>query len=169
MKTLESASKTLNKQIGNEKPEGSLIDKVDGVEIYKDVTAADGSKLKLKRSEDIINKYRSNPNETGVITTDDKGNLLLNNEPLFVGNGDEQLSANLKQLLKSGVKGQKLTQRKSLFSRIMAWFQPSSAQAASGPVLEYVDAITYQGSTVGYFKLDGEQAFCVFHDGAGLK
>ncbi|MCE4051693.1 MucBP domain-containing protein [Bacillus sp. Au-Bac7] len=93
------------------------------------------------------------------LTVNEKGELLYGDEPLYVGAGNEKIPAKLDDLMKEGVK-QKLTVASAVKSVVFG----KSVSAASAPDIEYRGQISYGGSIVGDFRVNGEQAFCIEHE-----
>jgi len=93
------------------------------------------------------------------LTTNAKGELMYGNEPLYVGSGNEKIPATLDKLMKEGVQ-----QKLSFASEFKSLLFGKTVSAAAMPKIEYVGQISYGGSIVGEFKVDGELAFCVEHE-----
>lgn len=92
------------------------------------------------------------------LTVNDEGELLYGGEPLYVGGGNELIPAKLDDLMKEGVK-QKLTVASAIKSAVFG----KSVSAATALQIEYRGQISYGGSIVGDFRVNGEQAFCIEH------
>ncbi|MEG0733351.1 MAG: SpaA isopeptide-forming pilin-related protein [Vagococcus sp.] len=73
------------------------------------------------------------------------GALYYKGEPLFVGAGNEIIPANLDELMKAGVP------------------QILSRASVGGASIEYRGQISYGGTIVGDFAVNGKQAFCLQH------
>ena len=73
------------------------------------------------------------------------GALYYKGEPLFVGAGNEIIPANLDELMKAGVP------------------QILSRASVGGASIEYRGQVSYGGSIVGDFAVNGKQAFCLQH------
>ncbi|WP_382549261.1 thioester domain-containing protein [Streptomyces sp. NPDC057131] len=107
--------------------------------------------------EEVVGKEESKEN-VEYLTVNDKGELMYGDEPLYVGSGNELIPAKLDDLMKKGVK-QKLT----LASVVKSALFGKTVSAASGPSIEYRGQVSYGGSIVGDFRVNGEQAFCIEH------
>lgn len=107
--------------------------------------------------EEVVGKEESKEN-IEYLTVNDKGELMYGDEPLYVGSGNELIPAKLDDLMKKGVK-QKLT----LVSVVKSALFGKTVSAASGPSIEYRGQVSYGGSIVGDFRVNGEQAFCIEH------
>jgi len=97
--------------------------------------------------------------EIEYLTINEKGELMYGDEPLYVGAGNEKIPAKLDDLMKKGVK-QKLTVASTVKSILFG----RTVNAASAPDIEYRGQISYGGSIVGDFRVNGVQAFCIEHD-----
>ena len=73
------------------------------------------------------------------------GALYYKGEALFVGAGNEIIPANLDELMKTGVP------------------QLLSRSSVGGATIEYRGQVSYGGSIVGDFAVNGKQAFCLQH------
>jgi hypothetical protein len=95
------------------------------------------------------------------LTVNKKGELMYGDVPLYVGQSDDLIPAKLDELMKKGVQ-EKLT----LGFKFKSFFFGQTVKAASAPLIEYKGQVSYGGSIVGDFRVDGEQAFCIEHDDA---
>lgn len=107
--------------------------------------------------EDVVGNEAADE-DVEYLTVNEKGELMYGNEPLYVGSGNELIPAKLDDLMKAGVK-QKLTVASVIKDAIFG----KSVSAASAPDIEYRGQISYGGSVVGDFRVNGEQAFCIEH------
>ncbi|MED3965799.1 thioester domain-containing protein [Niallia taxi] len=107
--------------------------------------------------EEVVGKEEAKES-IEYLTVNDKGELMYGDEPLYVGSGNELIPAKLDNLMKKGVK-QKLT----LVSVVKSALFGKTVNAASGPSIEYRGQVSYGGSIVGDFRVNGEQAFCIEH------
>ncbi|WP_251523135.1 thioester domain-containing protein [Robertmurraya korlensis] len=96
--------------------------------------------------------------EIEALTVNEKGELMYGDVPLYVGQGDDLIPAKLDELMKKGVE-EKLT----LGFKIKSFFFGQKVMAASGPTIEYKGQVSYGGSIVGDFRVNGVQAFCIEH------
>jgi hypothetical protein len=96
--------------------------------------------------------------EIKSLTVNKKGELMYGDVPLYVGQGDDLIPAELDKLMKKGVE-EKLT----LGVKVKSFFFGETVKAASGPYIEYKGQVSYGGSIVGDFRVDGVQAFCIEH------
>lgn len=89
------------------------------------------------------------------------GVMYYQGEPLYVGGNDEQVPAKYEELLKAGV-AQTLT---TASSRLGLTRSVNQGQQVTIQFVGYVSATNPYGytSTVGDFRVDGQQAFCVQH------
>jgi hypothetical protein len=118
---------------------------------------------------------KSSAKGTKELTVRDDGVVLYKGKPLFVGKGDDKIPAKLDALMQKGVY-QELTPEsdknkdKSIVTKVLSLtaslFQLDSAKAASTPKIVYRGQVSYGGSIVGVFTVDGEQAFCLEHSKA---
>lgn len=83
-----------------------------------------------------------NSEEVETIYYNEDGTLMYNGEPVYVGEGNEEISANLNELMKAGV--------------------PTKLRAG-GATIEYLGQVRYSYSIVGLFKVNGKIAFCLQH------
>lgn len=81
-----------------------------------------------------------------TLTIDQDGKIYYKGEVLYVGANEEKIPANLNQLMKKGIP-QKLTLK--------------SGKALVG--IQYNGQVSYGGTTVGAFSVNGKTAFCMQH------
>ncbi|WP_081277118.1 thioester domain-containing protein [Bacillus pumilus] len=100
------------------------------------------------------------------------GYLEMNGEILYMSVDGKREKATLEGLIQKGDKDQELLLEsdieendKGVLSFIFSFFVAGKAKAAA-PKIEYKGAITYRGSVVGDFRVDGKQAFCFQHSKA---
>ncbi|UYO36467.1 hypothetical protein NF868_04600 [Bacillus zhangzhouensis] len=96
------------------------------------------------------------------------GFLEMNGEVLYMLVDGERIKATLNGLIEKGDTNQELLMesdledKQGLIASIFSFLKPSKAKAAT-PKIEYKGAVTYRGSVVGDFRVDGKQAFCFQH------
>ncbi|WP_224929564.1 MucBP domain-containing protein [Bacillus safensis] len=99
------------------------------------------------------------------------GFLEMNGEVLYMLVDGERVKATLNGLIEKGDTNQELLMESDLddkqgvIASIFSFLKPSKVKAAA-PKIEYKGAITYRGSVVGDFRVDGIQAFCFQHSKA---
>ncbi|MFI8720807.1 thioester domain-containing protein [Bacillus altitudinis] len=99
------------------------------------------------------------------------GYLEMNGEVLYMLADGERVKATLNGLIEKGDTNQELLMesdledKQGLIASIFSFLKPSKAKAAT-PKIEYKGAVTYRGSVVGDFRVDGKQAFCFQHSKA---
>lgn len=99
------------------------------------------------------------------------GFLEMNGEVLYMLVDGERVKATLNGLIEKGDTNQELLMesyledKQGMIASIFSFFKPSKAKAAT-PKIEYKGAISYRGSVVGDFRVDGKQAFCFQHSKA---
>lgn len=99
------------------------------------------------------------------------GYLEMNGEVLYMLVDGERVKATLNGLIEKGDKYQELLMesdlegKQGMIASIFSFLKPSKAKAAA-PKIEYKGAVTYRGSVVGDFRVDGKQAFCFQHSKA---
>lgn len=99
------------------------------------------------------------------------GYLEMNGEVLYMLVEGKRVKATLNELIEKGDTNQELLMESDLddkggmIASIFSFLKPSKAKAAA-PKIEYKGAISYRGSVVGDFRVDGEQAFCFQHSKA---
>ncbi|MEK5132974.1 MucBP domain-containing protein [Bacillus sp. FSL W8-0645] len=96
------------------------------------------------------------------------GYLEMNGEVLYMLVDGERVKATLNGLIEKGDANQQLLMesdledKQGMIASIFSFLKPSKAKAAA-PKIEYKGAVTYRGSVVGDFRVDGKQAFCFQH------
>ncbi|MDM5318589.1 hypothetical protein QUF57_01035 [Bacillus pumilus] len=99
------------------------------------------------------------------------GYLEMNGEVLYMLVDGERVKATLNGLIEKGDTNQELLMesdledKQGMIASIFSFLKPSKAKAAA-PKIEYKGAVTYRGSVVGDFRVDGKQAFCFQHSKA---
>ncbi|MGN7379194.1 thioester domain-containing protein [Bacillus altitudinis] len=99
------------------------------------------------------------------------GYLEMNGEVLYMLVDGERVKATLNGLIEKGDTNQELLMesdledKQGMIASIFSFLMPSKAKAAA-PKIEYKGAVTYRGSVVGDFRVDGKQAFCFQHSKA---
>ncbi|MEK4788330.1 MULTISPECIES: MucBP domain-containing protein [Bacillus] len=99
------------------------------------------------------------------------GYLEMNGEVLYMLVDGERVKATLNGLIEKGDANQELLMesdledKQGIIASIFSFLKPSKAKAAA-PKIEYKGAVTYRGSVVGDFRVDGKQAFCFQHSKA---
>lgn len=106
------------------------------------------------------------------LAVDENGVVHYNGEPLYVGKGDDKIPAKLDELMKDGVTQELVTEEKVSFiegaiNSLLGFIPARSAKASdAAPVIKYHGQVTFSGTTVGDFTIDGVQAFCLEHSKA---
>lgn len=100
-----------------------------------------------KIQEEIITQEQPVLDELGSLSVGEDGKIYYKGEPLYVGANGEEIPADLNELMKQGVP-QKLAMR--------------SARATSVGI-QYNGQVSYGGTTVGDFTVNGKTAFCLQH------
>ncbi|WP_226567804.1 thioester domain-containing protein [Bacillus stratosphericus] len=99
------------------------------------------------------------------------GFLEMNDEVLYMLVDGERVKATLNGLIEKGDTNQELLMESDLdhkqgvIASIFSFLKPVKAKAAA-PKIEYKGAISYRGSIVGDFRVDGKQAYCFQHSKA---
>lgn len=92
------------------------------------------------------------------------GYLEMNGEVLYMLVDGERVKATLNGLIEKGDANQQLLMesdledKQGMIASIFSFLKPSKAKALA-PKIEYKGAVTYRGSVVGDFRVDGKQAF----------
>ena len=100
-----------------------------------------------KIQEETIIQEQSVIDELGSLSVGEDGKIYYKGEPLYVGENGEEIPADLNELMKLGVP-QKLTMR--------------SARATTVGI-QYNGQVSYGGTIVGDFTVNGKTAFCLQH------
>ncbi|MGE6426181.1 thioester domain-containing protein [Bacillus altitudinis] len=107
----------------------------------------------------------------GTFGVNHDGYLTMSGEVLYMLVEGERVKATLNGLIEKGDTNQELLMesdlddKQGLIASIFSFLKPSKAKAAA-PKIEYKGAITYRGSIVGDFRVDGKQAYCFQHSKA---
>lgn len=108
----------------------------------------------------------ANSKVTEKITINDHGIVMYDNKPLDVGRGNEKIPAKLDKLMQEGI-SRNLTldngKHESLFHNFLG---SHITNIEAEKEIEYLGQVSYGGSIVGDFRVDGEQAFCIEHANA---
>lgn len=99
---------------------------------------------------DVVNTTALANDSPEVLSIGKNGAMYYGNEPLFVGEGNDKIPANIDELMKKGV------------PTILTLLPRASIGAAT---IEYHGQISYgqYGTIVGDFTVNGKQAFCLQH------
>ena len=105
------------------------------------------------------------------LAVNEKGEIIYDGEPLFVGEGNESIPATLDDLMKKGITQQLVTKKETLLSKLKSsmpeFLQPVTLSASdSAPHIEYLGQVRYGQSIVGEFRINGVPAFCIQHEKA---
>uniref|UniRef100_UPI003F491337 thioester domain-containing protein n=1 Tax=Niallia taxi TaxID=2499688 RepID=UPI003F491337 len=149
----EAESQTGELKVDKNTPNIRKIESLTG----RDYTSADDPTVKPSLEEVVGGKEAKEDVE--YLTTNSKGELMYGNEPLYVGAGNEKIPATLDNLMKEGVQ-----QNLSFAFEVKSAIFGKTVSAASLPKIEYIGQISYGGSIVGEFRVDGELAFCIEHE-----
>ncbi|WP_157456849.1 SpaA isopeptide-forming pilin-related protein [Carnobacterium maltaromaticum] len=128
----------------------SPLDKVQGEEVSINENARSKASPTTDQTEavqkPVKNQEQVNNDELGSLSVGQDGKIYYKGEPLYVGSNGEEIPADLNELMKQGVP-QTLTIR--------------SSRAAVG--IQYNGQVSYGGTTVGDFSVNGKQSFCLQH------
>ncbi|MDZ5760657.1 SpaA isopeptide-forming pilin-related protein [Carnobacterium maltaromaticum] len=100
-----------------------------------------------KIQEDAAIQKEPSIDELGSLSVGEDGKIYYKGEPLYVGANGEEIPADLNELMKQGVP-------QTLMMR---------AGRATGATIQYNGQVSYGGTTVGDFSVNGKQAFCLQH------
>ena len=121
-------------------------------------------------SDDELPEVTESELDTQSLAVNEKGEVLYNGEPLYVGGNSEEVPVTLDRLMQEGVKQKLVTKKESagllsdFFLAIANWISPTLVQASDAvPNIRYNGSVSYSYSTVGDFTIDGRQAFCAEH------
>ena len=134
----------------------SSVKKVENL-IERDYTSGD-EPISKPTLEDVVGEEEAQE-DVEYLTTNSKGELMYGDKPLYVGAGNEKIPATLDNLMKEGVQ-----QKLSFADEVKSVLFGKTVSAASSPKIEYLGQISYGGSIVGDFRVNGEQAFCIEHE-----
>ncbi|WP_143103179.1 thioester domain-containing protein [Halolactibacillus miurensis] len=122
-------------------------------------------------SDDELLEVTEEELDTQSLAVNEKGEVLYNGEPLYVGGSSEEVPVTLDRLMQEGVKQKLVTKKESagllsdFFLAIANWISPTLVQASDAvPNIRYNGSVSYSYSTVGDFTIDGRQAFCAEHE-----
>lgn len=124
-------------------------------------------------SDDELPEVTEEELDTQSLAVNEKGEVLYNGEPLYVGGSSEEVPVTLDRLMQEGVKQKLVTKKESagllssFFLALADWISPTLVQASDAvPNIRYNGSVSYSYSTVGDFTIDGRQAFCLEHEDA---
>lgn len=122
-------------------------------------------------SDDELPEVTEDELDTQSLAVNEKGEVLYNGEPLYVGGSSEEVPVTLDRLMQEGVKQKLVTKKESagllssFFLALANWISPTFVHASDAvPNIRYNGSVSYSYSTVGDFTIDGRQAFCVEHE-----